>query len=71
MLRNRERILHPVDAAQINAALLGLGARGNSNNLDATTAARGQNRVLLFDETDDFGTNGAESRDTHFEGCDH
>jgi hypothetical protein len=26
---------------------------------------------LLLDETDDFGANGAEPRNTHIQGCDH
>jgi hypothetical protein len=26
---------------------------------------------LLLDETDHFGANSAEPRNTHFEGCDH
>jgi hypothetical protein len=26
---------------------------------------------LRFDKSDNLGANGAESRDTHFQGCDH
>jgi hypothetical protein len=26
---------------------------------------------LLLDEADNFGTNSAEPRNTHFQGCDH
>ena len=33
--------------------------------------ALGQRPRLRFDEADDFGANGAEPRDTHFQGCDH
>ncbi|MFZ5738974.1 MAG: hypothetical protein ACOY6K_19070, partial [Pseudomonadota bacterium] len=36
-----------------------------------TTAARGQGPLLPFDDTDDFGTNGAETRNTHSEWRDH
>ena len=28
-------------------------------------------RACCFDEADDFGANGAEPRNTHFQGCDH
>ena len=67
----RQRALGPFDAAQVDAALLHLRARGDRDDAHAASAARRQHPALLFDEADDFGANSAEPRNTHFQGCDH
>ena len=70
-LASASGVLGPVDAAQIEAALFRLRARGDRDHAHAAAAARRQRAALLLDEADDFGANGAEPRNTHFQGCDH
>ena len=48
-----------------------LGTGLNTPTAHAATNAGRQGSALLFDEADDFGANGAEPRNTHFQGCDH
>jgi len=42
-----------------------------SSDPHAAAAARRQNPALLLDDTDHFGANSAEPRNTHSQGCDH
>lgn len=71
MRGERHRILGPFDAAQIDAALLGLRARGDGDDADAATAAAREHARLRFNQTDNFGAHGAEPRYAHFQGCNH
>jgi len=66
-----KRIFGPGDTAQIDPALFHLRTRGDGDDAHAASAALRQSPALLFDEADDFGANSAESRNTHFQGCDH
>ena len=66
-----EGVFGPADAAQIEVAFFRLRARGNGDHPDAAAAAGRQGAALLLDQANDFGANGAEPRDAHFQGCDH
>ena len=59
------------DAGEIDLAFLGLRARRNGYHAHATSAAQRQRALLLFDQTHDLGTHGAEPRNPHSERSDH
>ena len=60
-----------LDASEIDIALLSFGARRHRDNADTSAAARRQRAAFILDEAEDFGTDRAEPRNTHFEGGDH
>src|SRR6202023_873514 len=66
-----EWTFRPGDTAQIETALLYLRTGGDGNDAHVASAARRQGAALLLDETDHFGANSTEPRNTHFQGCDH
>jgi hypothetical protein len=69
--RKLNRIGEPFHFLQIDAALLGLGARANRNDLDAPAAARGKRLALLHDLGNQRRAHRAQTGDAYSEKVGH
>src|SRR5262249_55571690 len=69
--RERHRIVHPFELAQVDRPLLRLRARRHGHHLDFAAAARRERAALAVDELDHRGADGSESGKTHSQRGDH
>ena len=64
----RQRILLPAHAGEVDVALLGLAARAHRDQLERPAAAQRQQPAVLGQKLDDACAHGAEAGDADFEG---
>jgi hypothetical protein len=67
----RQRILLPAHAVKIDVALLGFGACAHRDELEAAAAAQRQQAIVLGQQLDHTGTDGAQPGNADLQGRIH